>query len=94
MTEKLAFIAEHIKRAHTLAGAKETLNSVWNSLEQELLERLLSCEPTEDVVRYRLAEAIKVARQMRRIVESGAAQLPQLEKELELLEGRKPRSIA
>ena len=79
--------------ARTMAST-DAWASAWDKYERELVERLIACEPDEDLIRFRLAEAIKAARQARRTIEHEGAKVGQLEKELELLEGRKPRAIA
>lgn len=89
LSEKLAAArdARAMSSSHTWADA-------WNSFEQELLERLLKCEPTEDEQRYRLQVAIEATRRVRGIVEHRGATVAGLEKDLDHLEGRRPRTIA
>jgi hypothetical protein len=85
----LARIADARRLATTDVWAK-----AWTDFEQELLERLLKCGPEDDWERYRLQVAIEAARHVRRAVEHEARDPTALEKELEVLEGRKPRAIA
>lgn len=85
----LAKIADARRLATTDVWAK-----AWNDFEQELLKRLLACGPTDHQARWRLQVAIEAARTVRRAVEHEARDPTALEKELEVLEGRKLRSIA
>lgn len=94
--ERAAKLSEQLRKAadaRALTGQESWANA-WIGIEQELLERLLECEPSEDVERYRLAEAIRVARKVRRTMESTGAQVDQLEAQLDQIEGRKLASVA
>ncbi len=95
-SERLTQLSELLARA---ADARSMTTSpvwaeTWTKLEQELLERLLECGPTDDEQRYRRQTAIDVARQVRRVIEATANSRPMLERELDLLDGRTPRPIA
>ena len=67
---------------------------LWNELEQELLERLLKCGPTDDEQRWRCQASIEVGRTIRRMFETRAVTPASLEKELAHLDGSKLRPIA
>lgn len=79
--------ARHMATSSVWAGA-------WEEFERELLRRLLQCEPEDDVVRYRLQVAFDAARHVRRAIENKGASVESLQKELDLIEGRKPRAVA
>lgn len=66
----------------------------WQSFERELLARLLKCGPEDDLVRYRLQVAFDAARHVRRAIENKGASVESLQKELDLIEGRKPFAVA
>lgn len=93
---RLAQVSESLRKAADARAlvSQDSWAAAWNSTEQELLKRLLDCEPEDDVVRFRLAEAIKVARKVRIIMESTAGGIDQLSKELDQLEGRKLPRVA
>lgn len=95
-TDRLARLSQDLQAA---ADARHMATSpvwarTWDGLEKELLERLLHCGPEDDEPRYRLAQAIEVARKLRRTIESTGLNQAMLEKELDQIEGRKMRSIA
>lgn len=93
---RIAQLTDAINR-HTEARAliaTTVWKDQWNTLEQELLERLLQCGPTDDAKRYRLQTAIEVARTLRRLIESQGISTEQLERELAYLDGSKLRPVA
>ena len=96
MNNRLAKLSEQLRKASDARALtnQESWASAWNGIEQELLERLLECETTEDMERYRLAEAIRVARKVRRTMESTGSQVDQLEAQIDQIEGRKIPSVA
>lgn len=89
LSEKLERIADARKLATTPVWA-----DAWKELEQELLERLLAYGPDDEMARYKLSEAIKAARRVRRIIETGATGEKAARDELDILEGRKVAPIA
>ncbi len=66
----------------------------WDGVERELMIRFMACAPEDDLPRFRVQEAIKAARQVRSAIESKARSAEQLQKDLDLVEGRKLRPIA
>lgn len=66
----------------------------WDSFERELLERLLKCEPGDDLQRYRLQVAMDATRHVRRTIEHQGKMVESLSKQLDLLEGRRLPPIA
>ena len=96
MSVRLASVSTNLRK-HAEARAMTSSPvwaDLWNDLEQELLERLLTCGPTDDEKRFRLQTAISVARDLRRMVEVKGITPPHLEKELAILEGAKASPIA
>lgn len=89
LSEKLARVADARKMATTDVWA-----DAWTSFERELLDRLLACEPDDDVNRYRLQIGIEAARQVRRTIENAGQGEAATVKELDILEGRKVAPIA
>ena len=89
LSEKLARVADARKMATT-----EVWADAWNGYERELLERLLGCEPSDDIQRYRLQIGIEAARHARRAIENDGTGEAALLKELDILEGRKAPPIA
>lgn len=94
--DRIALLSEALQAA---AVARNMATSpvwadAWSKLERELLERLLKCEPTEDMERYRLQEAINAARRVRTFIEVQGVPSSGLERELDILEGRAKRPIA
>lgn len=89
LSAKLARIADARQLTQTPVWA-----DAWRDCEQELLERLLACSPDEEMARYKLQEAIKAVRQVRRAIERGASGEKALRDELDILEGRKSAPIA
>lgn len=95
-TDRIVALSEALAAAQIARDMAE--EAVWakafETYEQELLERLLACEPGDDLSRYRLAEAIKAGRRARRVIEHQGRTTASLERELALLEGRKLAPIA
>jgi hypothetical protein len=93
---RLAKLSEQLRKASDARALtnQESWANAWHGIEQELLERLLECEPIDDMERYRIVEAIKVARKVRRTMESTGSQVDQLEAQLDQIEGRKIPSVA
>lgn len=52
-----------------LLGRDEIFNKIIRESEAAYLDKLLGCEPADDVGRFRYAEAIKVVRKVRRQLE-------------------------
>ena len=94
--QRITHLSETLRRAADarLLAASPIWAEAWTELERECLERLLECGPTEDEKRYRLQIAIETVRQTRRAIEVRGGTSEQLEKELAILEGAKPRPIA
>lgn len=69
-------------------------SKMWDRMEGEFLERLLKCGPTEDAERYRLSIAIEVTRKARATIEHASKTESALERELDLIEGRKLAPVA
>lgn len=94
--ERLARLSENLRK-HQEARAL-TQSGVWASicedLEQELLERLLSCGPTDNEARWRAQTAIQVARDLRRMLETKGITPAHLEKEMAVLTGERRAAIA
>lgn len=94
--ERLAQLTESLRR-HQDARAmvsSPVWRDLWNDLEQELLERLLSCDATDDLRRYRSQIAIQIARDIRRLVETKGVTPADLEREIGYLDGSKLRPVA
>ncbi len=90
MSDRTERIRVALERAETaLRLSQEPVwAELWISIEQELLGRLLDLTATDDDARWRLSQAIDVARRVRNLVEQQGAMKDQLSKELDLLEGR------
>ena len=86
-TERIRVALERAETALRLSS-EPVWAELWNSIEQELLGRLLDLTATDDDARWRLSQAIDVARRVRNLVEQQGAMKDQLSKELDLLEGR------
>lgn len=67
---------------------------MWNEIEQDMLRRLLALGPDDDDARWRVSQAIDVARRMKAMASHKAQTRDTLLKELDLLEGRKQPPIA
>ena len=96
MSDRLARLSEAL-RDHE--NARNVTNNpawarIWNELEQELLERLLKCGPTDDEQRWRCQTTIEVARRARHMFEIKGVTPADLEREIAYLDGSKPRPIA
>lgn len=96
MSDRLTKLAENVSRVAEARSLTTTTvwADTWNQIEQELLERLLKCGPTDDEPRYRLSQAIEVARRLRRAFESIAGDPGKLAHQLDQIEGRKMPAIA
>ncbi len=96
MSDRIAQLSEKLNRASDARTMATTpvWAEAWQGFERELLERLLKCGPDDDVVRYRLQIGIEAARHVRMAIEHASKTGSGLEKELDLLEGRKPVPIA
>ncbi len=92
-TERLRVALERAETALRLAN-EPVWAELWISIEQELLGRLLDLTATDDDARWRLSQAIDVARRVRNLVEQQGAMRDQLVKQLDLLEGRVLPAIA
>lgn len=68
--------------------------NAWKDFEQELLERLLKCGPTDDAQRYRLQIGIEAGRRVKRVIEHEGQTVESLQRELDTLEGRLMRPVA
>lgn len=90
MSDRTERLMAALERAETALRfkAEPIWPELWNSLEQELVQRLLGLGPDDDDARWRLSQAIDVARRVRNLVEQQGAKRDQLVKELDLLEGR------
>jgi len=88
--ERIAQVSQRLIRANDARrmATTEVWNESWESFEQELLERLLNCGPTDDAERYRLQVGIEAARHVKRAIEHEGQTVVSLEKELDHLEGR------
>lgn len=94
--ERIGALHERLTKAHDARqmAATSVWADAWDSFEQELLERLLKCGPTDDYERYRLQVAIEAGRHVRRVIENQGQTVGGLEKELDHLEGRKLHRVA
>lgn len=95
-TARIAALSDALARANDarVMAATDVWPRAWDGFERTLIDRFLECEEADDVRRFRLQIAIEAARHARRAVEHDARTQDGLEKELALLEGRKPRAIA
>lgn len=96
MSDKIDRLRTALERAET--ALKLSGEAVWQelfeSVEQELLGRLLALGPDDDEARWRLSQAIGVARQVKTLIEQRGATRDGLMKQLDLLEGRALPAIA
>lgn len=95
-SDRIAALSEKLARAgdaRTMATT-DVWAAAWREFEQELLERLLKCGPTDDAERYRLQIGIEAARRVKRAIEHEGQTVESLQKELDTLEGRAMRPIA
>lgn len=94
MTDRIVALSEALSRASHARDMNRTplWREVWERLESELLERAIGAE--DDDGRRHCLDAIRTARRVRRMVEHEGAQVESLQRELDLLEGKKPRAIA
>lgn len=95
-TARIAALSEALARANDarVMASTDVWARAWEGFERVLIDRFLECEEADDTKRFRLQIAIEAARHARRAVEHDARTQEGLEKELALLEGRKPRAIA
>jgi hypothetical protein len=94
--DRLIRLSENLRKhqeARALTASK-VWPELWNDLEQELLERLLQCGPTDDDKRFRLQTAISVGRSFKRLLEAKGVTPGYLEGEIAVLEGQRPASVA
>lgn len=94
--ERVASLSEKLKRlddARKLVSA-DLWDEAWTSFERELLERLLKCAPEDHEARYRLQTGIEAGRRVRRVIENASKGEVTVERELDVLEGRKMAPIA
>ncbi len=96
VADRITHLSESLNRAADARAMATTplWAETWDRFERELLERLLKCGPDDDMVRYRLQVGIEAARHVRAAIEHAGKTAKSLEKELDVLEGRKPASIA
>lgn len=94
--DRIAALSEKLLRAGDARhmATTDVWSNAWKELEQELLERLLKCGPTDDAERYRLQIGIEAARQVKRAIEHEGKTVESLQKDLDTLEGRLARPIA
>lgn len=95
MNNRIAALSEKLKRIVDAKNMAQTdvWASAWEGYEQELLERLLACEPEDEMPRYKLQEAIKAVRHVRRVIENAGSGESAVIHELDILEGRKKPPI-
>ena len=95
-TERLILLRDMLEKAAEARTMVSTSlwRDMWDRMEGEYLERLLKCAPGEDVERYRLSVAIEVTRRARATIEHVSKTEAALERELDLLEGRKLAPVA
>ena len=96
MSDRLAKVQEQFAAALDARAICDTpaWREAWDGLEREMVERFLACGPEDDLPRFRIAEAMKAARRARKAIEGKARSSETLERELDFLEGRKPRPTA
>ncbi|NBW13307.1 MAG: hypothetical protein EBR82_35395 [Caulobacteraceae bacterium] len=96
MSDRTGQLLEALERAEAALrmSAEPAWNRIWIELEQELLGRLMALGPTDDDARWRVSQAIEVARRVRDAVTFEAKTRDQLVRELDLIEGRIKPPIA
>lgn len=96
MSDRIGKLQEQLSAALDAKGVCETQawREAWAALEKELMDRFMACAPEDDLPRFRVQEAMKAIRHIRRAIESKAGSSETLERELDLAEGRKMRAIA
>lgn len=94
--ERIARLSESIRKHQDARAMTQSpvWADLWNELEQELLERLLACDATDDERRYRCATAIAIARDLRRTLEVKGVTPDHLEKQMAILDGSKQPAVA
>lgn len=95
-SDRIAKLAAKLKRVADAKSIMQTdvWSAAWEGFEQELLERLLKCGPDEEVNRWKLQIGIEAARHVKRAIENEGSGEASLQKELDILEGRKAAPIA
>lgn len=96
MNERLARLSEALAAAADARHMSTTdvWGRAWDDFERELVDRLLKCGPEDDGVRYRLQVAVETARHVRRTIEHEGRRVDALQKDIDLIEGRKPYAVA
>jgi hypothetical protein len=96
MSDRIDRLRTALERAETaLKLSDEPIwHEIFESVEQEMLGRLLALGPDDDEARWRLSQAIGVARQVRTLIEQRGSTRDGLLKQLDLLEGRAMPAIA
>ena len=96
MTDRIEVLRDALANAESARRmrAEPVWNPIWDTLERELLGRLLDLGPDDDEARWRLSQAINVTRRVRSLVESEGATRDQIIRELDRLEGRTMPAVA
>jgi hypothetical protein len=96
MTDRIEVLRDALANAESARRmrAESVWNPIWDTLERELLGRLLDLGPDDDEARWRLSQAINVTRRVRSLVESEGATRDQIIRELDRLEGRTMPAVA
>jgi hypothetical protein len=96
MTDRIEVLRDALANAESARRMKSepVWNPIWDTLERELLGRLLDLGPDDDEARWRLSQAINVTRRVRNLVESEGATRDQIIRELDRLEGRVLPAVA
>ena len=94
--ERLASLSEKFRRHQDARAMTQSAvwAELWTDLEQELLERLLACGPTDNEARWRMQTAIEVARRVRHMFEVKGITPDHLEKEMAILAGERVARVA
>lgn len=94
--DRIGKLQAQLSAALDARGVCETQawREAWAALEKELMDRFMACEPEDDQGRFRVQEAMKAIRHVRAAIESKGRSSETLERELDVLEGRKMRAIA
>jgi len=96
MTDRIEVLRDALANAESARRMRRepVWNPIWDTLERELLGRLLDLGPDDDEARWRLSQAINVTRRVRNLVESEGATRDQIIRELDRLEGRTMPAVA
>jgi hypothetical protein len=96
MTDRIEVLRDALANAESARRMRSepVWHPIWDTLERELLGRLLDLGPDDDEARWRLSQAINVTRRVRSLVESEGATRDQIIRELNLLEGRTMPAVA